>query len=256
MCSVTEHNRLPKVIYVRRRVAAVVVLLAVVALLLGVMQLFSNRSADQPDQSAAAVTSDAPYAAKGTDGASAGKDGDDKAASSDKKDADKADKDSKDAGDKADKAGNDSKDDKDSKDGKDSAEEPKKQSCELSDLQISATSDKPSYEEGQLPEFYMTVKNPTAADCTIDLRDNPLRFEVYNLSTNRRVWSDLDCNQPVDGTSRIFPAGSERYYRAVWSRTDSEPGKCGQRNPVPAGSYFLHTVIGNNPSEAHPFNLL
>lgn len=249
----TEHNRLPKVIYVRRRVAAVVVLLAVVALLLGVMQLFSNRSADQPDQSAAAVTSDAPYAAKGTDGASAGKDGDDKAASSDKKDADKADKDSKDAGDKDEKG---DKDDKDSKDGKDSAEEPKKQSCELSDLQISATSDKPSYEEGQLPEFYMTVKNPTAADCTIDLRDNPLRFEVYDLSTNRRVWSDLDCNQPVDGTSRIFPAGSERYYRAVWSRTDSEPGQCGQRNPVPAGSYFLHTVIGNNPSEAHPFNLL
>lgn len=244
MCSVTEHNRLPKVIYVRRRVAAVVVLLAVVALLLGVMQLFSNRSADQPDQSAAAVTSDAPYPAKGTDEASAGKDGDDKAASSDKKDADKADKDSKDAGDKDDKGS------------KDTAEEPKKQSCELSDLQISATSDKPSYEEGQLPEFYMTVKNPTAADCTIDLRDNPLRFEVYNLSTNRRVWSDLDCNQPVDGTSRIFPAGSERYYRAVWSRTDSEPGQCGQRNPVPAGSYFLHTVIGNNPSEAHPFNLL
>lgn len=243
----TEHNRLPKVIYVRRRVAAVVVLLAVVALLLGVMQLFSNRSADQPDQSAAAVTSDAPYPAKGTDGASAGKDGDDKAASSDKKDADKADKDSKDAGDK---------DSKDGKGSKDTAEEPKKQSCELSDLQISATSDKPSYEEGQLPEFYMTVKNPTAADCTIDLRDNPLRFEVYDLSTNRRVWSDLDCNQPVDGTSRIFPAGSERYYRAVWSRTDSEPGKCGQRNPVPAGSYFLHTVIGNNPSEAHPFNLL
>ena len=241
MCSVTEHNRLPKVIYVRRRVAAVVVLLAVVALLLGVMQLFSNRSADQPDQSAAAVTSDAPYPAKGTDGASAGKDGDDKAASSDKKDADKADKDSKDAGDK------DEKGDKDDKGSKDTVEEPKKQSCELSDLQISATSDKPSYEEGQLPEFYMTVKNPTAADCTIDLRDNPLRFEV---------WSDLDCNQPVDGTSRIFPAGSERYYRAVWSRTDSEPGQCGQRNPVPAGSYFLHTVIGNNPSEAHPFNLL
>ena len=211
------------------------------------MQLVSNRSADQPDQSAAAVTSDAPYPAKGTDGASAGKDGDDKAASSDKKDADKADKDSKDAGDK---------DSKDGKGSKDTAEEPKKQSCELSDLQISATSDKPSYEEGQLPEFYMTVKNPTAADCTIDLRDNPLRFEVYNLSTNRRVWSDLDCNQPVDGTSRIFPAGSERYYRAVWSRTDSEPGQCGQRNPVPAGSYFLHTVIGNNPSEAHPFNLL
>lgn len=247
MCSVTEHNRLPKVIYVRRRVAAVVVLLAVVALLLGVMQLFSNRSADQPDQSAAAVTSDAPYPAKGTDGASAGKDGDDKAASSDKKDADKADKDSKDAGDK---------DEKGDKGSKDTMEEPKKQSCELSDLQISATSDKPSYEEGQLPEFYMTVKNPTAADCTIDLRDNPLRFEVYDLSTNRRVWSDLDCNQPVDGTSRIFPAGSERYYRAVWSRTDSEPGQCSQRNPVPAGSYFLHTVIGNNPSEAHPFNLL
>ena len=71
-------------------------------------------------------------------------------------------------------------------------EEPKN-SCELSDLRIVASSDRPSYGDGDQPTFYMTVENPTAADCELNLDDEELRFEVYNLENNERVWADTDC---------------------------------------------------------------
>lgn len=130
-----------------------------------------------------------------------------------------------------------------------------KNSCELSDLIITAASNKPTFDPGEEPELYMTVENPTAADCDIDLNDNILRFEVYNLANNARIWSDVDCNPAVETGTRIFPAGEQRYFQAIWSRTTSAPEQCTNRQPVPAGSYFLHTVIGENPSQPLTFNL-
>ncbi|WP_233195600.1 hypothetical protein [Corynebacterium sp. 13CS0277] len=132
---------------------------------------------------------------------------------------------------------------------------PAKKTCALEDLVITANSDRPSYDESTQPTFYMTVKNPTAADCTIDLGKDVLRFEVYDMHSNRRVWSDVDCNPPEDSRTRTFAAGAEVYYEAQWSRTTSAPNACKDRQPVPAGAYYLHTLVGSNHSDAHPFNL-
>lgn len=130
-----------------------------------------------------------------------------------------------------------------------------KKSCALEDLIITATADKPNYGPEERPKFYLSVKNPTAADCKIDLREHGLKFEVYDLKTNQRLWTDTDCNPSEDTSERTFPAGQERHYEAIWSRTTSAPNQCNARQPVPAGSYFLHTLVGNNNSEAFTFNL-
>lgn len=130
-----------------------------------------------------------------------------------------------------------------------------KGACELTDLEVTAQVDQPSYASGVQPTFYMTVHNPTGADCTVDLANQPLRFEVYDMATNARVWSDIDCNEPVGKGKSTFGAGKDRHFEAVWSRTTSEPNQCSHRQAVPAGSYYLHAVLGNNPSAAQPFNL-
>lgn len=130
-----------------------------------------------------------------------------------------------------------------------------KKTCELADLIVSAATDRPNYAEGERPQLFMTVANPTAADCEIDLDEEVLRFEVYNLANNARVWSDVDCNPAVETGTRVFPAGEQRYFQATWSGTTSAPQQCDDRQAVPAGSYFLHTVIGGNPSPAQTFNL-
>lgn len=130
-----------------------------------------------------------------------------------------------------------------------------KTTCELADLQLTAGTDQANYTGDVQPRFWMTVQNPTKADCKIDLSANVLRFEVYNMATNQRVWSDVDCNAPEDTDQRVFPAGTSRYYEAVWSRTTSAPNQCQVRTPVPAGNYYLHAVIGNNASAPIPFNI-
>ena len=131
----------------------------------------------------------------------------------------------------------------------------KKGSCELADLEIHASSNQPSYAIGVQPVFYMEVKNPTDTDCVINLDDNLLRFEVYDMATNDRIWSDTDCYPPVAAGSVEFAPGEKRRWEARWSATASQPGQCDNRPEVKAGSYFLHGVIGENASDASPFNI-
>ena len=131
----------------------------------------------------------------------------------------------------------------------------KKGSCELADLQIRASSNQPSYAVGVQPVFYMEVENPTDTDCVINLDDNLLRFEVYDMATNDRIWSDTDCYPPVAAGSVEFAPGEKRRWEARWSATASQPGQCDNRPEVKAGSYFLHGVIGDNASDASPFNI-
>ncbi|WP_018024847.1 hypothetical protein [Corynebacterium ulceribovis] len=132
-----------------------------------------------------------------------------------------------------------------------------KKTCELADLEIVASSDRVTFGPGVQPKLYITVKNPTQADCEIDLDENQLRFEVFSLANNQRVWSDVDCHESVGVGQETFEAGKEKSYEAVWSRRTSEPDKCtaAERPEAKPGPYFLHGLIGENASEAHTFNL-
>lgn len=245
---------MPREIYVRRRVAALVILLVVIALLIwGLTAAFGGKGGDQAEGTNATDTaataelttpaSDAPdTGAPVTESAPAT---DTAAAASE---SDKADKTENTESTSAAKPSpyEDADKKKDSKD---------KKSCKLEDLKITASSDESTYKQGQQPTFYMTVDNPTSSDCKIDLDKDELRFEVYDLSTNKRVWSDTDCYPSVLTGEEKFEAGKKRHFEAVWSRMGSAPEQCRDRKPAPAGGYFLHTVIGNNPSPALTFNL-
>lgn len=240
-----RNGRLPREIYIRRRVAAIVVLLIVVFLVVWLISALIGGGEDpEPtaEETTAGTSSTLPVStsslttttsAEGSATASTGAQS--TGASENEKPY---------GGSETTTAGTT----------KPSVPEPKK-TCELNDLIVSATTDQAAYAPNAEPSFYMTVENPTAADCVIDLGKDVLRFEVYDLATNRRVWSDVDCNPAVDVTERTFPAGEERYYEAIWSRTNSAPGSCSNRVEVPAGGYYLHTLVGNNHSDAHPFNL-
>lgn len=218
--------RQPEVIYVRRRVAALFLLLVVIAVLIFAMVKFAGKKDDSTDVAATTTTTTSVEATETTS-----------------------------TSESTEQSASESTTESTSESTEASAEAPKKQSCELHDLRITATSDQPNYAANVEPKFYMTVKNPTDADCEIDLDRDILRFEVYDLATNQRVWADVDCNASEGTGTRVFPAGEERHFEAKWSRTTSAPEMCQQRQPVPAGSYFLHAVIGDNPSDAHTFNL-
>jgi len=130
-----------------------------------------------------------------------------------------------------------------------------KKTCEVADLAITARTSSPSYATGEQPTFYMSVDNPTDADCVVDLSKDQLRFEVYDMATNQRVWSDTDCHPAVVTGEEKFLPGKARDFEAIWSRKDSQPGRCSSRQDVPAGSYYLHAVIGDHASAPADFAL-
>lgn len=215
-------RRLPEEIYVRRRVAAAVIILVLVGLLVWGLVAFAGRGADETETTAAASTTQVTTTATSATSTS--------------------------------RSSTPTTTEEETTSEETEAEEPK-DSCELSDLRITASSDRPSYGADVQPTFYMTVENPTKVDCEINLDDNQLRFEVYNLETNERVWADTDCYPSVLTGDEVFKAEDERRFQAVWSRMGSRPGQCSNRQDVGTGSFYLHAVIGDNPSDAHPFNL-
>lgn len=234
-----NNQRLPEEIYVRRRIAAVVVILVVVALVVwGLVSLTGGSDEEDPERAAqTTATSEESTPAEEETPESETTTAETEESGSETESAESSESSETTEPEEATTAGD------------------AKQSCTLADLQITASSDQANYDGQTQPTFYMQVENPTAVDCEIDLSSNPMRFEVYDLATNQRIWSDIDCNEPIGEGEETFEAGSERNFQAVWSRTTSSPDNCGNREQVSAGSFFLHGVIGDNASNSHTFNM-
>lgn len=236
--STPQNKRHPEIIYIRRRIAAVVILVVVAGLLIWLMSVVGGgNKTNAEDPSAVATTASSTAAPSSTSSASASSTDSDSSASSSASHSLAAPSDAR------------------STEPTTSAKRGTKNTCELKDLVISARSDQDSFDAGQQPRFYMTVDNPTNVDCEIDLAENPLRFEVYDLATNKRIWSDMDCTPTDEQDSRVFPAGEQRYYEVIWSRTSSAPNSCNKRENVPEGGYYLYTLVGANHSDPITFNL-
>lgn len=233
-------NKLPPEIYRRRRIAAAVLLVIILVLLGWGISALVNR--DSEDSEPVNVTRD---------------DGKEVTPPEQPKEpyAPKSDKDST-----KDKSDKDAK--TDAKEGEDSAKDDaqaalaNKKDCSLADLQVTATSDQPNYGDEQ-PTLAITVHNPTGGECRVNLDEQQLRFEVYDLATYERVWSDVDCNDSEGHGELVLAPGEEVNYAATWSRLTSAPNKCSEedRVPAPSGPYIFYGVIGDNNSDAYTFNM-
>lgn len=232
-----QNKPLPEEIYKRRRVAAlIIVIVLAVVLIWAAVAAFGGDSDDSvaaSSESSAATTSA------------------DSTSESETTSTSESESESESASEEA----------KDEEEGASESKEPEesvhaaKDTCSLEDLEVRTSMLNYSVPDGELPKFFMTVTNPTAADCKIDLDENSLRFEVYKMADNQRVWSDTDCYASVQTGEQTFPAGKDLKFEAEWSRQASEPGKCTDRPTAEPGAYFAHTVIGDNSSPPQDFTL-
>ncbi|MDN6236701.1 MAG: hypothetical protein L0L28_09720 [Corynebacterium flavescens] len=236
-----QPKKLPQEVYTRRRVAALVVILVVVALFIwAVTSLFGGSGKDNNADSVAVTSTTAPQETSEAAATSETSQSTESSESSESSETEESAKSSE----------------------SEKASEPStplaadaKRTCELADLQITAMAAEDTFAPGALPVFYMRVHNPTAADCVINLDENQLRFEVYGLSTNARMWADTDCYPAVETGEQVFKSNSDRNFKAEWSRRTSKPGQCTDRQEAPTGGYYVHAVLGDNPSAPTPFNL-
>lgn len=233
-----QNKPLPEEIYKRRRVAAlIIVIVLAVVLIWAAVAAFgsdSDESVAASSESSAATTSSESTSESSTTSADSTSESESESESVTESEA---------------------------KDGASESKEPEesvhaaKDTCSLEDLEVRTSMLNYSVPDGELPKFFMTVTNPTAADCKIDLDENSLRFEVYKMADNQRVWSDTDCYASVQTGEQTFPAGKDLKFEAEWSRQASEPGKCTDRPTAEPGAYFAHTVIGDNSSPPQDFTL-
>lgn len=233
-------KQLPREIYLRRRIAALVAILVLVVILIwAATALFSGSKEDPGAESQQAAASgtltpseDATSAVETTESTASEESTEPEAGETDKEEPTSEEKPAE------------------------LTVDPSKTTCSLQDLKVMAKTNEDSVPAGKMPTFYLEVFNPTTEDCSIDLDEEQLRFEVYKMGSNERVWSDTDCYASVETGKQTFKSGETRYFQADWSRKRSEPGKCTEREEAEPGAYFLHTVIGENYSPALPFNLL
>ena len=233
-----QNKPLPEEIYKRRRVAAlIIVIVLAVVLIWAAVAAFGSDSDDSvaaSSESSAATTSAETTSESSTTSADSTSESESESESVTESEA---------------------------KDGASESKEPEesvhaaKDTCSLEDLEVRTSMLNYSVPDGELPKFFMTVTNPTAADCKIDLDENSLRFEVYKMADNQRVWSDTDCYASVQTGEQTFPAGKDLKFEAEWSRQASDPGKCTDRPTAEPGAYFAHTVIGDNSSPPQDFTL-
>ena len=232
----TQKKPLPEEIYKRRRVAAlIIVLVLVVVLIWAAVAAFGGSSEEPADTAAPAPTS-----------------ADEETSSSAAPESSETVSETKTS---AEGASESKAAESEPSSAAPTSSEAAKKTCELADLDVRTSMLNYSVPEGELPKFFMTVTNPTAADCKIDLDKNLLRFEVYKMADNERVWSDTDCYASVQTGSQTFPAGKDVKFEAEWSRQASKPGECTDRPAAEPGAYFAHTVIGDNSSPPQDFTL-
>ena len=232
----TQKKPLPEEIYKRRRVAAlIIVLVLAVVLIWAAVAAFGGSSEEPADTAAPAPTSADEETSSSAAPESSGTVSETKTSAEGASESKAAESEPSSAA--------------------PASSEAAKKTCELADLDVRTSMLNYSVPEGELPKFFMTVTNPTAADCTIDLDKNLLRFEVYKMADNQRVWSDTDCYASVQTGSQTFPAGKDVKFEAEWSRQASKPGECTDRPAAEPGAYFAHTVIGDNSSPPQDFTL-
>ena len=232
----TQKKPLPEEIYKRRRVAAlIIVLVLAVVLIWAAVAAFGGSSEEQADTAAPAPTSADEETSSSAAPESSGTVSETKTSAEGASESKAAESEPSSAA--------------------PASSEAAKKTCELADLDVRTSMLNYSVPEGELPKFFMTVTNPTAADCKIDLDKNLLRFEVYKMADNERVWSDTDCYASVQTGSQTFPAGKDVKFEAEWSRQASKPGECTDRPAAEPGAYFAHTVIGDNSSPPQDFTL-
>lgn len=218
-------------VYWRRRIAALVVLVALaLAVFLVVRLLTGGGDAAAAGASGPAAGTEAGAPADGEGEAEAASDGEPSgapetaAASEDEAAADSA---------------------------ADSSGEPP--ACEAGGLQVTATADGTTYEAGAEPTLGVLIRNAGDEPCSLDA--GSAAVELMVVSGSDRIWSSDDCQENPTTNPQTMKPGDELASSVVWPVQRSAEG-CPADLPAPKpGTYQLTGRVGDLTSEPLAFTI-
>ncbi|MBT2511972.1 hypothetical protein [Arthrobacter sp. ISL-30] len=127
--------------------------------------------------------------------------------------------------------------------------------CDLSQVTVSASTDKPSYAEGENPMLTMKVTNGGQVPCEVNLGTSQMEFLV--MSGSDRIFSSRDCQASSEDLVKIIEPGKSETANFPWQRNRSVEG-CKEMAAKPGGggaTYIFRARLGNKESSKAVFQL-
>ncbi len=115
--------------------------------------------------------------------------------------------------------------------------------CPDSALTLRVTSEKPTYQIGDMPVIRLTVADVSAAPCLRDL--GAAQQEILLYADGRRLWSSDDCYPGTGADPQVLQPGRPTTVAVVWSGLSSQPACAGTRVGVGPGRYTLVGRLGS-----------
>lgn len=130
--------------------------------------------------------------------------------------------------------------------------------CADEDLRLDVWPAEPNVPVGQEVRFYVNVLNASETTCDRDLSEAPLSFEIYRLDDNTKIWSSIDCTTPRGEDEVELRPQEPESRMIDWSGRRSAEGACSEahRTVVGVGSYQVYALVGNVFSPAATFNIV
>lgn len=127
--------------------------------------------------------------------------------------------------------------------------------CDLNQVTVTASTDKPSYAPGENPLLSLKVTNGGQADCEVNLGTSQMEFLV--MSGSDRIFSSKDCQAASDDLIKTIQPGNSEIANFPWPRNRSVEG-CTEVAVKPGGggaTYTFTARLGNKQSPKAVFQL-
>ncbi|MGV9669431.1 MULTISPECIES: hypothetical protein [unclassified Gordonia (in: high G+C Gram-positive bacteria)] len=128
--------------------------------------------------------------------------------------------------------------------------------CPDNSIAVVLYTDKSTYTTNSQPVFTLVTTNAGLSACTRDVGKAAQNVVVRTLDGTRTLWSARDCS-PINTVNNVVLQPQQQVKDTItWSGTTSTSGCKTPREPVPAGSYQAIGKIGERESEPVTFNFV
>jgi hypothetical protein len=126
-------------------------------------------------------------------------------------------------------------------------------SCHHGDVVLSLVPGQESYSPGQLPQFSVDVVSTSPATCTFNVGASHVALVIRSGSV--RVWSSADCVQGAGNLASDLQRGVPTVLSISWNRQASSPGCPATSEHMPAGTYTATVADGRLTSNTISFRI-
>jgi hypothetical protein len=125
--------------------------------------------------------------------------------------------------------------------------------CSDDVVQVTVSTDKQSYGPKDKPVLIMTVTNNNTVACAVNVGTSVMEYKV--MLGNAQVFSTKDCQVGGETLYKLIQPGKSETARFTWGRNATAPKCAATTQKIDPGNYQVTAVLGNVFSAPATFEL-